>query len=92
MIVCLGLLSWVLVLINMNIVSMVLGLIRAHFFHYQMVNRVKILLLLIIKKYFLSLGEGQTQELDDATTTVEVKYSVNITHKMQVITFSKLVM
>ena len=71
---------------------MVLGLIRAHFFRYQMVNGVKILLLLIMKKYFLSLGEGQTQELDDATTTVEVKYYVNITHKMQVITFPKLVM
>ena len=56
----------------MNIVAMILDLKRVHFFFYQIVNGIKMLLFLIIgKKVILSLGEGKTQELDDATITIE---------------------
>ena len=33
--------------------------------------------MLIIKKDILSLGEGPSQELNDATLTAEAEYSIN---------------
>ena len=56
---------------------MVLYLMHVHNFHFQMLNEVKMLLILESIIDFLCmptvvLGEGLIDELDNATTTVEL--------------------
>ena len=65
---------------------MVLDLMQAHNFHYQLVNRVeKFFWCSLIRhadnrrKDILVLGEVPADEVDDISIIVEAKYSVNIT-------------
>lgn len=56
---------------------MVLYLMHVHNFHFQMLNEVKMLLILesiidFLRMPTVVLGEGLIDELDNATTTVEL--------------------
>ena len=66
-----------LIQINMDLLAMVLYLMHVHNFHFQMLNEVKMLLILESIIDFMCmptvvLGEGLIGELDNATTTVEL--------------------
>ena len=69
----------------MDVVVMMLNLMQACIFRYEMMNSIKYCYLwcgdnsLSVHNDILVLGEGLKDGLDDTAITVEGKYSVNIT-------------
>ena len=85
----------------MHIVAIILDLMHAHYFHCQLVSRIKISLFFGMgnsfsvfadkrKKDILVLGEAPIDGLDNISIIAEAKYLVNITKSRKKICLSIL--
>ena len=71
---------------------MILDLILVHFFHFQILGGIKMLLFLdctaVHQFILIVLGKDPTQGLDDTTITAEAEYSINFSRSERKICLS----